>query len=149
MLVQILAHSKDTVLACSAHQIISSFSSVYICVFRSFAQFNFVGRILGPRGLTAKQLEAETGCKIMVRGKGSMRDKKKVNAPSNAEDTCVLSSHLGLFSYIHVIFFKSESAVLFSIFSHLYAGHRFNDGVHFNRLYHCTKNATAWLVSFL
>ncbi|XP_009985576.1 PREDICTED: protein quaking-like [Tauraco erythrolophus] len=39
--------------------------------------FNFVGRILGPRGLTAKQLEAETGCKIMVRGKGSMRDKKK------------------------------------------------------------------------
>ncbi|XP_078698654.1 KH domain-containing RNA-binding protein QKI-like isoform X7 [Branchiostoma floridae x Branchiostoma belcheri] len=39
--------------------------------------FNFVGRILGPRGMTAKQLEAETGCKIMVRGKGSMRDKKK------------------------------------------------------------------------
>lgn len=28
--------------------------------------------------MTAKQLESETGCKIMVRGKGSMRDKKKV-----------------------------------------------------------------------
>ena len=42
-------------------------------------QFNFVGRILGPRGLTAKQLEQETGCKVMVRGKGSMRDKKKVS----------------------------------------------------------------------
>ena len=41
-------------------------------------QFNFVGRILGPRGLTAKQLEQETGCKVMVRGRGSMRDKKKV-----------------------------------------------------------------------
>ena len=40
-------------------------------------QFNFVGRILGPRGMTAKQLEQETGCKIMVRGKGSMRDKAK------------------------------------------------------------------------
>ncbi|XP_034537950.1 protein quaking-B-like [Notolabrus celidotus] len=39
--------------------------------------FNFVGRILGPRGLTAKQLETETGCKIMVRGRGSMRDRKK------------------------------------------------------------------------
>lgn len=49
---------------------------VCVCVL----QFNFVGRILGPRGLTAKQLEAETGCKIMVRGKGSMRDKKKVRA---------------------------------------------------------------------
>ncbi|XP_078333059.1 KH domain-containing RNA-binding protein qki.L-like isoform X10 [Crassostrea virginica] len=39
--------------------------------------FNFVGRILGPRGMTAKELEQYTGCKIMVRGKGSMRDKKK------------------------------------------------------------------------
>lgn len=38
-----------------------------------------MGRILGPRGMTAKQLEQETGCKIMVRGKGSMRDKKKVS----------------------------------------------------------------------
>jgi len=28
--------------------------------------------------MTTKQLEQETGCKIMVRGKGSMRDKKKV-----------------------------------------------------------------------
>lgn len=45
-----------------------------------FLQYNFVGRILGPRGLTAKQLEAETGCKIMVRGKSSMRDKKKVRS---------------------------------------------------------------------
>ena len=27
--------------------------------------------------MTAKQLEQETGCKIMVRGKGSIRDKKK------------------------------------------------------------------------
>ncbi|XP_037078851.1 protein held out wings-like [Pollicipes pollicipes] len=27
--------------------------------------------------MTAKQLEQETGCKIMVRGRGSMRDKKK------------------------------------------------------------------------
>ena len=40
-------------------------------------EYNFVGRILGPRGMTAKQLEHETGCKIMVRGKGSMRDRKK------------------------------------------------------------------------
>ncbi|XP_071956411.1 KH domain-containing RNA-binding protein QKI-like [Antedon mediterranea] len=44
---------------------------------KTYPEYNFVGRILGPRGLTAKQLERETGCKIMVRGKGSMRDKKK------------------------------------------------------------------------
>ncbi|XP_056332874.1 protein quaking-A isoform X2 [Danio aesculapii] len=44
---------------------------------KEYPDYNFVGRILGPRGLTAKQLEAETGCKIMVRGRSSMRDKKK------------------------------------------------------------------------
>ncbi|KAF7639887.1 KH domain-containing protein [Meloidogyne graminicola] len=43
-------------------------------------EFNFVGRILGPRGMTAKQLEHETGCKIMVRGRGSLRDTKKEEA---------------------------------------------------------------------
>ncbi|CAF4109221.1 unnamed protein product [Rotaria sordida] len=42
-----------------------------------YPEFNFVGRILGPRGMTAKQLEVDTGCKIMVRGRGSMRDKQK------------------------------------------------------------------------
>jgi len=40
-------------------------------------EYNFVGRILGPRGMTAKQLEQETGCKIMIRGEGSMRDRAK------------------------------------------------------------------------
>ncbi|XP_026732046.1 protein held out wings isoform X4 [Trichoplusia ni] len=52
---------------------------VYVPV-KEHPDFNFVGRILGPRGMTAKQLEQETGCKIMVRGKGSMRDKKKEDA---------------------------------------------------------------------
>ncbi|KAA3670425.1 protein quaking [Paragonimus westermani] len=41
--------------------------------------YNFVGRLLGPRGLTAKQLEQDLECKIMVRGRGSLRDKKKVS----------------------------------------------------------------------
>ncbi|KAG7256370.1 hypothetical protein CRUP_036644, partial [Coryphaenoides rupestris] len=38
--------------------------------------FTHLERLL-DEGLTTKQLEAETGCKIMVRGKSSMRDKKK------------------------------------------------------------------------
>ena len=41
-------------------------------------QFNFVGRIIGPRGLTLRQVEQETACKILVRGRGSMKDKKMV-----------------------------------------------------------------------
>lgn len=59
----------------------SSLDSLFFSLSLSlYLQYNFVGRILGPRGLTAKQLEAETGCKIMVRGKSSMRDKKKVSS---------------------------------------------------------------------
>lgn len=59
-------------------------------------QYNFVGRILGPRGLTAKQLEAETGCKIMVRGKSSMRDKKKVSpsTPNLCPDLYHVRNHV-------------------------------------------------------
>ncbi|XP_021963213.1 protein held out wings isoform X3 [Folsomia candida] len=56
--------------------VVTSSEKVYVPV-KEHPDFNFVGRILGPRGMTAKQLEQETGCKIMVRGKGSMRDKKK------------------------------------------------------------------------
>ncbi|TGZ68748.1 hypothetical protein CRM22_004086 [Opisthorchis felineus] len=42
--------------------------------------FNFVGRILGPDGSTAKCLQQCLGVKIMVRGRGSMRDRKKEEA---------------------------------------------------------------------
>uniref|UniRef100_A0A8R1IS12 KH_dom_type_1 domain-containing protein n=1 Tax=Caenorhabditis japonica TaxID=281687 RepID=A0A8R1IS12_CAEJA len=33
---------------------------------KKYPKYNFVGRILGPRGMTVKQLERETGCKIFV-----------------------------------------------------------------------------------
>ncbi|KAI3388011.1 hypothetical protein SNEBB_010314 [Seison nebaliae] len=44
---------------------------------KEYPDFNFVGRILGPRGMTAKKLENDTQCKIMVRGRGSIRDRRK------------------------------------------------------------------------
>ena len=56
--------------------IVQQQEKVYVPV-KEYPDYNFVGRILGPRGMTAKQLEQETGCKVMVRGRGSMRDKKK------------------------------------------------------------------------
>ncbi|VDK78635.1 unnamed protein product [Litomosoides sigmodontis] len=34
----------------------------------------FIGRILGPRGISVKQLEAKTHCRILIRGKGSIKD---------------------------------------------------------------------------
>uniref|UniRef100_A0A915IKP2 K Homology domain-containing protein n=1 Tax=Romanomermis culicivorax TaxID=13658 RepID=A0A915IKP2_ROMCU len=62
--------------------VVSLQEKVYVPV-KEYPDYNFVGRILGPRGMTAKQLEQETGCKIMVRGRGSMRDKNREEANRN------------------------------------------------------------------
>ncbi|KAL3508312.1 hypothetical protein ACH5RR_027713 [Cinchona calisaya] len=39
--------------------------------------FNFVGRLLGPRGNSLKRVEAMTGCRVMIRGCGSIKDPTK------------------------------------------------------------------------
>lgn len=52
--------------------------SYFFSFFLLHLQFNFVGKILGPQGNTIKRLQEETGAKISVLGKGSMRDKAKV-----------------------------------------------------------------------
>ena len=36
--------------------------------------YNFIGLIIGPRGKTQKELEAKTGCKIAIRGRGSVKE---------------------------------------------------------------------------
>ena len=41
------------------------------------AQFNFVGKLLGPKGNSLKRLQEETLTKMAVLGKGSMRDKAR------------------------------------------------------------------------
>lgn len=43
-----------------------------------FFQFNFVGKLLGPQGNSLKRLQHETGTKMSILGRGSMRDKAKV-----------------------------------------------------------------------
>ncbi|VDK18972.1 unnamed protein product, partial [Anisakis simplex] len=35
--------------------------------------YNYICRILGPRGKTVRRLEAETGCHILIRGEGSLK----------------------------------------------------------------------------
>lgn len=39
-------------------------------------EINFVGLLIGPRGNTLKALEMETGAKIIIRGKGSIKEGK-------------------------------------------------------------------------
>ncbi|KAK7305567.1 hypothetical protein VNO77_43473 [Canavalia gladiata] len=43
----------------------------------SYPNFNFVGRLLGPRGNSLKRVEATTGCRVYIRGKGSIKDLDK------------------------------------------------------------------------
>jgi hypothetical protein len=44
---------------------------------KEFPKFNFIGKILGPKGNSLRRLQEETGCRMAVFGRGSMRDKEK------------------------------------------------------------------------
>ncbi|ELT90894.1 hypothetical protein CAPTEDRAFT_228106 [Capitella teleta] len=46
---------------------------------KEFPQANFVGKLLGPKGNTLRRLQEDTGTKMAVLGRGSMKDKKKSN----------------------------------------------------------------------
>ncbi|EKX54071.1 hypothetical protein GUITHDRAFT_62028, partial [Guillardia theta CCMP2712] len=65
---------------------------IYIPV-KEYPGYPFIGLILGPRGNTQKKLERETGARIVIRGKGSVKDGRKGfkgNDPSEDEDLHVL-----------------------------------------------------------
>ena len=50
---------------------------------------NFVGLLIGPRGNTLKSMERDTGAKIIIRGKGSVKEGKvgrKDGQPLPGED---------------------------------------------------------------
>lgn len=40
---------------------------------KKFPEYNFIGLIIGPRGITQKNMEKETGAKIAIRGRGSVK----------------------------------------------------------------------------
>ncbi|KAJ6850650.1 KH domain-containing protein-like isoform X2 [Iris pallida] len=42
-----------------------------------FPNYNFVGRLLGPRGNSLKRVEATTQCRVYIRGRGSVKDTVK------------------------------------------------------------------------
>lgn len=43
---------------------------------REYPDINFIGLLIGPRGNTLKKMESETGTKICIRGKGSLKEGK-------------------------------------------------------------------------
>eukprot|EP00741_Cyanophora_paradoxa_P007520 tig00001154_g7273.t1 len=60
---------------------------IYIPV-KEYPDYNFIGLIIGPRGNTHRRMEKETGCKIMIRGKGSEKEGKqrKDGRPNPGDD---------------------------------------------------------------
>jgi splicing factor 1 len=48
---------------------------IYIPV-NDYPEINFIGLLIGPRGKTLKQMEARSGAKIAIRGKGSVKEGK-------------------------------------------------------------------------
>lgn len=58
---------------------------VYIPV-REHPDVNFLGLIIGPRGRTQKELEARTGARILVRGRGSQKDSQYSGPTGNPDD---------------------------------------------------------------
>jgi len=48
-------------------------NKVYVPV-KEHPTYNFIGLIIGPRGKTQKEMESKTGCKIAIRGKGSVKE---------------------------------------------------------------------------
>lgn len=53
---------------------------------KEYPGYPFIGLILGPRGNTQKKLERETGTKIVIRGKGSVKDGKKGKSEDTGEN---------------------------------------------------------------
>ncbi|KAM3583468.1 hypothetical protein VKS41_004379 [Umbelopsis sp. WA50703] len=52
---------------------------------KEFPEINFIGLLIGPRGNTLKKMESESGAKISIRGKGSVKEgKSRTDAAANA-----------------------------------------------------------------
>ncbi|EPQ31239.1 uncharacterized protein PFL1_01424 [Pseudozyma flocculosa PF-1] len=61
---------------------------------KEFPEINFFGLLVGPRGNTLKKMERESGAKISIRGKGSVKEGKgRAGADEDEEDMhCVVQA---------------------------------------------------------
>lgn len=57
----------------------SSFQEKYYIPVSQYPEVNFVGLLLGPRGNTLKKLQEDSGCKIAIRGRGSVKEGKSAS----------------------------------------------------------------------
>jgi splicing factor 1 len=73
----------------------SSVSEKLYIPYYDYPDINFIGLLIGPRGMTLKKMEAETGVKISIRGKGSVKDgkiKTSLQAGDDDELHCLITA---------------------------------------------------------
>jgi len=74
---------------------------------REHPKFNFVGKLLGPRGSSLKQLQEDTMTKMAVLGRGSMRNKQQEEELRNSSDP--KHSHLKEDLHVEITAFASPA----------------------------------------
>ncbi|XP_067637720.1 KH domain-containing, RNA-binding, signal transduction-associated protein 3-like isoform X2 [Eurosta solidaginis] len=70
---------------------------------KQFPKFNFTGKLLGPKGNSLRRLHEETQCKIIIKGRGSMRDRNKEEELRQSGDPRYAHLHRDLFIEISTI----------------------------------------------
>lgn len=68
-----------------------TYEKIYIPV-KDYPEINFVGLLLGPRGNTLRQLQEESGARLAIRGKGSVKDGKSTSNNDDDDSNNPLSS---------------------------------------------------------
>lgn len=64
---------------------IKTTEKLYIPI-KDYPDINFVGFLLGPRGTTLRKIEEDSGARLAIRGKGSVKDGRSTNLPSSNND---------------------------------------------------------------
>ncbi|KAJ9051985.1 hypothetical protein DSO57_1038701 [Entomophthora muscae] len=65
----------------------------YFIPAKEHPEINFIGLLIGPRGHTLKRMELESGTKISIRGKGSVKEGKRTDVSAGPEEElhCLIS----------------------------------------------------------
>ena len=70
---------------------VNDLTCAFDCIIRyipekEYPGYNFMGLIIGPRGNTHRKMEQETGCKISIRGRGSVKEGKARRQGEGGDD---------------------------------------------------------------
>uniref|UniRef100_W8BEA9 KH domain-containing, RNA-binding, signal transduction-associated protein 2 n=1 Tax=Ceratitis capitata TaxID=7213 RepID=W8BEA9_CERCA len=76
---------------------------------KQYPKFNFTGKILGPKGNSLRRLQEETQCRIVIKGRNSIRDRVKEEEMRNSGDPRHAHLNKDLFVEISTVATPAES----------------------------------------